>query len=198
MVHFFPVLEMTEFLSIVDRYDILVDLTAASQNKERFPNRRLVQFYEDLGFGYGGNPNKGWVEMSRDRKSYDLNEGWFSDISDKVKGYFGASKEPDPMQHTTPSISDMMINLESELLQAIERRDGDRLTYREAIQIALTSDDGWYFRENMHAIRDLIINYMDELNFVVEPDGNEYVETDYFEDLSYERGPDGKLRRTNQ
>jgi hypothetical protein len=63
---------MTEFLSIVDQYDISVDLTAASQNKERFPNRKLVQFYEDLGFDYGGNPNKGWVEMSRDRKTEDI------------------------------------------------------------------------------------------------------------------------------
>jgi len=60
---------MDEFLSIVDKYDISVDLTAASMDEERFPNRKLVQFYEDLGFGYGGNPNKEWVEMSRDKKT---------------------------------------------------------------------------------------------------------------------------------
>ena len=63
---------MTEFLSIVDQYKVSVDLTAASQNKERFPNRKLVQFYNDLGFVHGGNPNKGWVEMSRDRKKEDI------------------------------------------------------------------------------------------------------------------------------
>jgi hypothetical protein len=72
---------MNEFLSIVDQYDISVDLTAASQNKERFPNRRLVQFYQDLGFDYGGNPNKSWVEMSRDRKSDDINEGYLTDYA---------------------------------------------------------------------------------------------------------------------
>ena len=63
---------MNEFLSLVDQYDISVDLTAASMDKDRFSNRKLVQFYEDLGFNYGGNPNKEWVEMSRDKKTDNI------------------------------------------------------------------------------------------------------------------------------
>ena len=63
---------LSEFLKISDRYKIEIDLTAASQDKERFPNRKLVDFYQGHGFEYGGNPNKGWVEMSRDRKKEDI------------------------------------------------------------------------------------------------------------------------------
>ena len=59
---------MSEFLAISDRYGIEVDLTAASQDKEKFPNRKLVDFYNDHGFQHYGNPNKGTVEMTRPRK----------------------------------------------------------------------------------------------------------------------------------
>ena len=59
---------LTEFLKISDQYKIEIDLTAASQDKQKFPNRKLVDFYQGHGFEYGGNPNKGWVEMYRPRK----------------------------------------------------------------------------------------------------------------------------------
>ena len=59
---------LTEFLNISDRYSIEVDLTAASQDKEKFPNRKLVSFYNAHGFEHYGNPNKGTVEMTRPRK----------------------------------------------------------------------------------------------------------------------------------
>jgi hypothetical protein len=59
---------LSEFLTISDRYGIEVDLTAASQDKEKFPNRKLVSFYSDHGFEHYGNPNKGTVEMTRPRK----------------------------------------------------------------------------------------------------------------------------------
>ena len=59
---------LSEFLKISDRYSIEVDLTAASQDSEKFPNRKLVDFYNDHGFQHYGNPNKGTVEMSRPRK----------------------------------------------------------------------------------------------------------------------------------
>ena len=59
---------MSEFLSISDRYSIEVDLTAASQDKQNFPNKKLVSFYNDHGFQHYGNPNKDTVEMTRPRK----------------------------------------------------------------------------------------------------------------------------------
>jgi len=59
---------LSEFLKISDRYGIEVDLTAASQDKEKFPNRKLVSFYNAHGFEHYGNPNKGTVEMTRPRK----------------------------------------------------------------------------------------------------------------------------------
>ena len=59
---------LSEFLDISDRYSIEVDLTAASQDKEKFPNIKLVRFYNDHGFQHYGNPNKGTVEMTRPRK----------------------------------------------------------------------------------------------------------------------------------
>jgi hypothetical protein len=59
---------MSEFLRISDKYSIEVDLTAASQDKEKFPNRKLVDFYNAHGFQHYGNPNKGTVEMTRPRK----------------------------------------------------------------------------------------------------------------------------------
>ncbi len=59
---------LSEFLTISDRYGIEVDLTAASQDKEKFPNRKLVSFYNAHGFEHYGNPNKGTVEMTRPRK----------------------------------------------------------------------------------------------------------------------------------
>ena len=59
---------MSEFLKISDRYQIEVDLTAASQDSQKFPNRKLVSFYNDHGFEHYGNPNKGTVEMTRPRK----------------------------------------------------------------------------------------------------------------------------------
>jgi hypothetical protein len=59
---------LSEFLDISDRYGIEVDLTAASQDKEKFPNRKLVSFYNAHGFEHYGNPNKGTVEMTRPRK----------------------------------------------------------------------------------------------------------------------------------
>ena len=34
-----------EFLSVVDQFDIEVDLTASSDDEERFPNSKLVDFY---------------------------------------------------------------------------------------------------------------------------------------------------------
>jgi hypothetical protein len=59
---------LSEFLDISDRYGIEVDLTAASQDKQKFPNRKLVDFYNAHGFQHYGNPNNGTVEMSRPRK----------------------------------------------------------------------------------------------------------------------------------
>lgn len=59
---------MSEFLKISDRYNIEVDLTAASLDKQKFPNIKLVRFYNDHGFQHYGNPNKGTVEMTRPRK----------------------------------------------------------------------------------------------------------------------------------
>jgi len=54
-----------DFLSVSDRFNLEVHLTAASEDEKRFPNRELVKFYESLGFFPGGNPNKGFVEMFR-------------------------------------------------------------------------------------------------------------------------------------
>jgi len=59
---------MSMFLRISDKYNIEVDLTAASQDVDKFPNRKLVSFYNDHGFQHYGNPNKGTVEMTRPRK----------------------------------------------------------------------------------------------------------------------------------
>lgn len=56
------------FVSLADKFDIDMSLTAASLDKERFPNSELIKFYEKHGFG-GGNPNSNWVEMIRYRKS---------------------------------------------------------------------------------------------------------------------------------
>ena len=59
---------MSEFLRISDKYSVEIDLTAASQDKQKFPNLKLVRFYNDHGFQHYGNPNKGTVEMTRPRK----------------------------------------------------------------------------------------------------------------------------------
>ena len=59
---------MSEFLRISDRYGIEIDLTAASQDKEKFPNRKLVDFYIDQGFINNENPNRSTVEMTRPRR----------------------------------------------------------------------------------------------------------------------------------
>ena len=59
---------LQDFASLADQFDIDMSLTAASLDKERFPNPDLIKFYEKHGFG-GGNPNSDWVEMIRDRKS---------------------------------------------------------------------------------------------------------------------------------
>ena len=59
---------LQDFVSLADHFNIDMSLTAASLDKERFPNPALIKFYEKHGFG-GGNPNSGWVEMIRDRKS---------------------------------------------------------------------------------------------------------------------------------
>ena len=58
-----------EFLSVVDQFDIEVDLTAASDDKERFPNSKLVDFYSRYGFEQYGVKGNGYVEMFRDRVS---------------------------------------------------------------------------------------------------------------------------------
>ena len=59
---------LQDFVGIADQFDIDMSLTAASIHKERVPNSALVKFYEEFEFG-GGNPNSGWVEMIRDKKS---------------------------------------------------------------------------------------------------------------------------------
>jgi hypothetical protein len=77
---------LTKFLKISDAYNIEIDLTAASQDIKRFPNRQLVDFYKRHGFENYGNPNKSWVEMSRERKSiremYSPNFEFMSLMSD--------------------------------------------------------------------------------------------------------------------
>lgn len=60
---------LKEFLSIVDQFDIEVDLTASSGDEERFPNSKLVDFYSRYGFGQYGAEGKGYIEMFRDRVS---------------------------------------------------------------------------------------------------------------------------------
>ena len=59
---------LQDFVGIADRFDIDMSLTAASIHKERVPNSALIEFYKEFGFG-GGNPDSGWVEMMRDKKS---------------------------------------------------------------------------------------------------------------------------------
>ena len=59
---------LQDFVGLADQFDIDMSLTAASIHKERVPNSALVKFYEEFGFG-GGNPDSGWVEMIRDKKS---------------------------------------------------------------------------------------------------------------------------------
>ena len=59
---------MSDFLRISDKYGIEIDLTAASQDTEKFPNRQLVDFYIDQGFVNNENPNRSTVEMTRPRK----------------------------------------------------------------------------------------------------------------------------------
>ena len=150
-----------------------------------------------------------------------IKESWFSDTVSKVKGYFGVSKEPenivpereydewsgepitteddDPPQ-TYPSTSDMIINLEDEILEVLDQRRDNSIEYAEAEHVAYNSDIGRYAREAMwhyedfdRVVREWITDYCAELDIVVDADGKERVATGYFDDIRYRQNPDGTL-----
>jgi hypothetical protein len=60
---------ISDFLSVIDQFDIEVDLTASSDDEERFPNSKLVDFYSRYGFDQYSTKGNGYVEMFRDRVS---------------------------------------------------------------------------------------------------------------------------------